>query len=115
MASLMLTDLASVEVAEAVSKACTGYSGRVDIMFKSEMLAMHAALVRHMEWLIRTQQIERTRFEAYEKLGVSPVALHRNRIAHKKAIKTLLACMDELHPPHDIQVITSSRNGKAKL
>lgn len=55
-------------------------------MHKEDIIRLHALLYQIMTVYVKKGMAAKTDFEAYEKLGVTPLSLHRDRTSHRMAI-----------------------------
>jgi hypothetical protein len=58
-------------------------------MNKEELIRLHALLLQMRKWVEANGLAEANRFESYDKLGISPVHVYRDRQSHKTAVFAL--------------------------
>ena len=76
-------------------------------MKKTELVHLHALLVVLTEQVVEQGLVDRSHFEPYEQLGVTPVSFRARRDHHEEAVLLLVALLaaavsDEYEPPTDV-------------
>ena len=76
-------------------------------MKKTELVHLHALLVLLSERVVECGVVERSYFDAYRELGVTPVSFRARRDRHEEAVlllaALLAAALSDDEPPDDIE------------
>ena len=81
-------------------------------MKKTELVHLHALLVLLSERVVDRGLVDRSHFEPYRDLGVTPVSFRARRDRHEEAVLLLAALLaaavsDEYDPPPDADSVRS--------
>lgn len=76
-------------------------------MRKTELVHLHALLVLLSERVVEQGVVDRSYFDAYRELGVTPVSFRARRDRHEEAVLLLVAllaaALSDDEPPADIE------------
>jgi len=77
---------------------------------KTELVHLHALLVLCSERVVDREIVDRSYFEPYAELGVTPVSFRARRDHHEAAVLLLASLLaaavsDEYEPPADVEAV----------
>jgi hypothetical protein len=77
---------------------------------KTELVHLHALLVLLSERVVDREVVDRSYFEPYAELDVTPVSFRARRDRHEEAVLLLAALLaaamsDEYEPPRDVEAV----------
>lgn len=87
-------------------------------MKKTELVHLHALLVLLSERVVEQEVVDRSYFDSYRELGVTPVSFRARRDRHEKAVLLLAALLaaavsDDREPPDDVEQLRTNTESSA--
>ena len=87
-------------------------------MKKTELVHLHALLVLCSERVIDRGLVDRSYFDPYTELGVTPVSFRARRDRHEAAVLLLAALLaaavsDDYEPPADVKAVRTDSDSRS--
>ena len=87
-------------------------------MKKTELVHLHALLVLLSERVVEREVVDRSYFDPYRELGVTPVSFRARRDRHEEAVLMLAALLasalsDSREPPSDVDQLRTDPESSA--
>ena len=87
-------------------------------MKKTELVHLHALLVLCSERVIDRGLVDRSYFDPYTELGVTPVSFRARRDRHEAAVLLLAALLaaavsDDYEPPADVEAVRTDSDSRS--